>query len=400
MIMVKLSTMVLLVLSMLLLCASTVLADIPPGDTAHIRDQVVLIENAVNRGDAGPIINLLSPNARPNLRRGVEKRVEGKSILFEQRITSYQDLGDNRVKVEGTFAAQGAGWHVSGFSNYFVFEKIDDSWLLVDTDFHNALGAGFIWTAYGGVVGVAIIVLMLIPIGFWAFLSWQRRSREQAILYGLLDSYSGQGLDASALSADSSEGLSHRQGIVRRLVRFFFGGDIGYIHVRGLNYELVSVRVAMRPRRSSSLSLAAGPLSYQSSRAELPVEYHFIVRTNVDDKSAFSARLKRQAEGLVRRQTVGLTWTGGRLAETLNSQADLSSDLMRFLSTGDQIRVVADQPSSAVRIVLILPAEVRRQSFLIFSRSEFNQRYPRQGQLDVINRIAGIARSGELSTHQ
>jgi len=170
-----------LILIAFLLCTSVVLAEVSSADRNVIRDQIALIEEAVNRGDADPILNVVSPNAAATLKREIEESIAGKSVHFQQSIRSYEDLGGNQVRVKGRFAAEGVGWSVSGLSNYYVFERTDDSWLLVDTDFHHKLGPGYVWGIFGRigrVIGIIIAVIVGLAIIF--LLMWRRRSRMRA----------------------------------------------------------------------------------------------------------------------------------------------------------------------------------------------------------------------------
>lgn len=147
-----------LILIAFLLFTSIVLADVSSADKTEIQSQVILIVNAVNEGDANSILNIISPNARADLRGELEEGIAGKAIWFQQSIVSYEDLGNNRVKVKGSYAAEGTGWSVSGFSNYFVFEKVGDSWLLFDTDFHKKLGPGPVFQILGVIVAICLIL--------------------------------------------------------------------------------------------------------------------------------------------------------------------------------------------------------------------------------------------------
>ena len=171
-----------LVLLAFLLCTSVVLAEVSLADKNVIRDQIALIEEAVNRGDADSILNVVSPNAAATLKSEIEESIAGTSIHFQQSISSYEDLGGNQVRVKCKFAAEGVEFgRVSGLSNYFVFEKIDDSWLLVDTDFHQKLGPGYVWGIFGRIgraIGISIAVIVGLAIFF--LLMWRRRSRMRA----------------------------------------------------------------------------------------------------------------------------------------------------------------------------------------------------------------------------
>ena len=170
-----------------LLCTSIVLADVSSADKTEIQSQVILIVNAVNEGDANSILNIVSPNARVDLRGELEENIAGKAIWFQQSIVSYEDLGNNRVKVKGSYAAEGTGWSVSGLSNYFVFEQVGDSWLLFDTNFHQKIGPGSVFAIVGPIIGVIVaICLILGAFTLWMLIDAIRRQFESKTIWIIL----------------------------------------------------------------------------------------------------------------------------------------------------------------------------------------------------------------------
>ncbi len=175
------------VLIAFLLCTSVALAGVPSTDKNEIRDQIELIVDSVNRGDADAILGIMSPNARPALGSEIEESIAGKSIHFEQGISSYDDLGDGRVRVTGRYSAEGPGWSVSGLSNSYVFEKHDDSWLLVDTDFHQKLGPGHVFRMVGRVFAIIIPVFLLLgAFWLWMLIDAARRQFDNKTLWIIL----------------------------------------------------------------------------------------------------------------------------------------------------------------------------------------------------------------------
>ena len=162
-------------------------AEISPTDKTEIQNQVPLIVNSINNNDINSIINTISPTARPALKSEIEQNLAGKMIRFQQSITSYEDLGNNRVKVKGRYSAAGPGWHIDGMSNYYIFEKVGDSWMLVDTDFHQKLGVEYVFKF---IIKIFLIILPFIII-FGAFWLWMlidcaRRQFEDKTMWILL----------------------------------------------------------------------------------------------------------------------------------------------------------------------------------------------------------------------
>jgi hypothetical protein len=163
----KKSFLVLTIFSLIFL-ASVVYADVSSTDKTDIQNQVIMIADSVNNNEINSILNIVSPNARLNLKNEIDSNLAGKMVQFQQSVSSYEDLGNNQVKIKGRYSAAGPGWNVNGLSNYYIFEKSGDSWLLIDTDFHQKMGAGYVFKFIGKIF---LIILPFIII-FGAFWLW------------------------------------------------------------------------------------------------------------------------------------------------------------------------------------------------------------------------------------
>lgn len=152
----------------LFLLSSAVLADVSTSDKTHIQNKISSITASVNTNDVSSILILISPNAKLDLRGEIEINLAGKDIQFRQSVTYYEDLGNNQVKVKTRFAASGSGWNVNELSNYYIFEKSGNSWLLVDTNFHQKLGPEYVLK----IVGIALVILVPISLAIFAFWLW------------------------------------------------------------------------------------------------------------------------------------------------------------------------------------------------------------------------------------
>lgn len=131
----------------------------------EIQKPLKSIADSINDGDTQNIINLISPNAAPDLKNEIEDKLAGGSITFGEHLTSCYYLPDNKIKAEGIFGAKGIGWEVTGLSNYFVFENVNGEWLLYETDFHKKLGSEYVMKFVG------IIFAILAPFGiFWLWM--------------------------------------------------------------------------------------------------------------------------------------------------------------------------------------------------------------------------------------
>jgi preprotein translocase subunit YajC len=156
-------------LFVLLLCTSFVHAEVSAADKTSIQSRVTMIANSINNNDIQYILNMVSPNARSTLKSEIEENIAGKMIKFQQSISSYEDLGNNQVKVKGTYVAAGSGWNVNGMSNYYIFERSGNSWKLVDTNFHQKMGAGYVFKSVGKIFAIIIPLLIILGI-FWLWM--------------------------------------------------------------------------------------------------------------------------------------------------------------------------------------------------------------------------------------
>ncbi len=160
-----------------LLIIPVVFAEISLIDRTKIQDQITQIVNFVNNGNVDSILAIVSPNAKVNLNDEIDLNLRGKTIQLRQDIISYEDLGNNQVKVSGRFSAAGPGWNVDALSNYFIFEKLDDSWLLVDTNFHQRMGFSYVLRFIGKIFAITIPILIVLGI-FWLWMLIDAISRQ------------------------------------------------------------------------------------------------------------------------------------------------------------------------------------------------------------------------------
>lgn len=130
-----------------------------------IYTQLNILVESINNGRTESVSGLISPNARVGLKEEISNKLQGKQIHYQMDIISFEKLKDNKIKVKGSFAASGIDWNISGLSNYFIFEPINDSYLITDTDFHEMLGTEAVFKFIGS------IFLILIPLlGFWLWM--------------------------------------------------------------------------------------------------------------------------------------------------------------------------------------------------------------------------------------
>lgn len=112
-------------------------------DSSLIYRQLQIISNHVNNiRDSDTIDKVIAPG-HENLLKAIDQKVSGKMVQFTENVSQLVDIGNNQVKVIGTFSAEGKDgtrtWKNSG-NDFFVFQNINQKWLLVDTDFYKPIG--------------------------------------------------------------------------------------------------------------------------------------------------------------------------------------------------------------------------------------------------------------------
>jgi uncharacterized RDD family membrane protein YckC len=145
-------------------------AAISAEDKNQVSSQLDSLVKSINSGEINNILNLISPNARVDLANEIETQLRGKKINYEMEILSFEEIENNKIKVKCRFAASGIGWSISGLSNFFVFEKVDTKWLIIDTDFHQKLSSEYVFEIIGKIFTIiGIIFLLILIIGIVAY---------------------------------------------------------------------------------------------------------------------------------------------------------------------------------------------------------------------------------------
>ncbi len=202
-------------------------------------------------------------------------------------------------------------------------------------------------------------------------------SRKYAGLDELCDYYRALGIDASILPDKSPEAVE--QGFIKQ--------DMGYIKVTGRNFDLVTIR--MKGTTSGSYSMGTIGGVNIASKQKIPVEYHHIVRSDFADEETLKAKLKKKTKGLLSKEIIAVSWEGGRLASTLNSNAEITSSLMGFITSQDDLKVEPDKKNKIIRIVFSRPTEIK--SGLLVGWKLDRNLLPKEA-LDVIDKIAGLTK--------
>ena len=158
---------------------SSVSAAISAEDKENISSQLDSLENSINSGDIDEILNLISPDAKVDLANEIDTQLRGKKVNYEMEIISFEELENNKVKVRSRFAASGIGWSTSGSSNFFIFEKVDENWLIIDTDFHQKLSSEYVLKVVGKIFSIiGGIFLAILVIGVLAYIQMRKKRKE------------------------------------------------------------------------------------------------------------------------------------------------------------------------------------------------------------------------------
>lgn len=159
-----------------------VFAAVTAEDKEQISSQLDILENSVNSGRIHGLENLISPNAEAGLINEINDAIRKEKIDYEiESIDSFKEIEDAGVKVKCSVAVSGANWNMSGFSNFFIFEKVDGNWLIIDTDFHEKLSSDYGLKIFGLVfliMGAVFLLIIIMGLGIYRYL----RSKSKTVL--------------------------------------------------------------------------------------------------------------------------------------------------------------------------------------------------------------------------
>lgn len=192
--------------------------------------------------------------------------------------------------------------------------------------------------------------------------------------YDLCDYYNELGMNAIALHDDSPDAL--KQGFIKQ--------DIGYIKVVGKNFDLVTIRGKGSSTGGSSHTVNGVTVK---STQRLPYEFHHIVRKENIDENMFKVKLEKKKKGMFSKEVIGVTWEGGRFAQTLNADPQINAAIMGFLNSEDNMKIEPDKKKQVVRVVLSRITEIK--TGLIFGINH-SRGFPPKDAVDVIDKIAGL----------
>ena len=185
----KFSTILLLVSLFLPLKVIAAQPDISSEDKQQIENKLDSLVKALNEGDEQKISVLISPDEQEllsDIKEGVTSLT-----AYELDYSSFDDnaevISQGQVEVKARFAASGLGWNINGLSTFFVFEESDSQWLIVDTDFHEKLGADYVFDLLIRVlIFVGPIFILLSAFWLWMLIDCVKRDFDDKVLWIIL----------------------------------------------------------------------------------------------------------------------------------------------------------------------------------------------------------------------
>ncbi len=185
----KFSTILLLISLFLPLKVIAAQPDISSEDKQQIENKLDSLVQALNEGDEQKISVLISPDEQEllsDIKEGVTSLT-----AYELDYSSFDDnaevISQGQVEVKARFAASGLGWNINGLSTFFVFEESDSQWLIVDTDFHEKLGADYVFDLLIRVlIFVGPIFILLSAFWLWMLIDCVKRDFDDKVLWIIL----------------------------------------------------------------------------------------------------------------------------------------------------------------------------------------------------------------------
>lgn len=160
--------LVLIIFLIFLLSFNSVFA-ISTEDENKISEKMNLIVNSINNNsDVESIYDNISPNASINLKEDIRKNIEGKKFKYGIQLEDVEEIEPEKIKLNCRFIAiKNIGYiihftsKIEGLKTYFIFEKIDGEWYLLESDFAKKLDSK---------VFNLVFVIVLLIFAFWIWM--------------------------------------------------------------------------------------------------------------------------------------------------------------------------------------------------------------------------------------
>lgn len=175
----------------ILLFFPLVQADISQTDYEQIAYEIDELQVAINNGSLNYFNEKFSPNIKSHKKNNISSIINNYDINYTFSIEKIEKVQDNVFEVKGSSKASGldnfGSWEYNGFSNYFIFEKVDNEFLLLDTNFHTKFGSGFVWNYIKNILIVLIIIFLIFgSFWLWMLIDCLTREFDEKVLWALM----------------------------------------------------------------------------------------------------------------------------------------------------------------------------------------------------------------------
>ncbi len=158
-------------------------------DKREIMENLNTLVEGINLGDINKISPILSEKnqelkeeIQESIRGGVDYRLDYNP--FDKNI---EFLNQNKIKVKANFSAQGSGWSINGLSTYFIFEKENGKWLLIESDFYKKIGSSYVLKTIKKVFAIlGPVFLLAFAFWLWMLIDCLKRDFDDKTLWVLL----------------------------------------------------------------------------------------------------------------------------------------------------------------------------------------------------------------------
>ena len=159
------------------------------------------------------------------------------------------------------------------------------------------------------------------------------------------------GINASVLDKNSPEALP-----INKVFGIATDPPIGTIKVEGKNFDLIELHHRV-VAKSSGMTIG-GVITIKSNDNQGPQDLlqKYIIRADTSLGKDLKVELKAKEKGIMNKEIVGYDWKGGKLAQILNSDAELEKMLLSVYDKAD-IKVDVNQKFN----YLMISGENRRK---------------------------------------
>lgn len=152
-----------------------------------IENRINSITEAINKQDLDFFKNALSPEASPDLSAEIVKKLQFPYINFTQKVKNIDKIDENTFRVSCGFSAYGSGWNINNLNNYYILEKENDNFLILDTNFHQRLGADYVFELVGKIfLIITPIVLVLFAFWIWMLIDCIKRDFNDKLMWVII----------------------------------------------------------------------------------------------------------------------------------------------------------------------------------------------------------------------